>query len=148
MKIYAQNKKVRFDYEILETYEAGIKLKGYETKAAKKGLASLQGAFITTKNNKSYLTNAVIGFWQKANTPKDYNEKRQRELLLKRGEMAEVKEKSKAQGLTLVPTKLYNKRGLVKLEFALVRGKKKYDKRETIKKREAERKINRALKPR
>jgi len=83
MKIYAQNKKVRFDYEILETYEAGIKLKGYETKAAKKGLASLQGAFITTKNNKSYLTNAVIGFWQKANTPKDYNEKRQRELLLK-----------------------------------------------------------------
>lgn len=146
MTTYAQNKKAFFDYEPLEKYTAGIELKGYEAKAIKKNLVNLQGGFVVIRGGEAYLTNVSIGYWQKANTPKNYEETRVRRLLLEKKELRELEEKTQQKGLTLVPIKLYNKGGLIKLEFALMRGKKKYDKREALKKREAKRKIERTLK--
>ena len=146
MTVYAQNKKAFFDYEALEKYTAGMELRGYEVKAIKNNLVNLQGGFIIIRGGEAYLTNVSIGYWQKANTPKDYEETRPKRLLLERKELLELEEKTQQKGLTLVPIKLYNKGGLIKMEFALMRGKKKYDKRETLKKREAKRKIERSLK--
>ncbi|MEX0877857.1 MAG: SsrA-binding protein SmpB [Candidatus Spechtbacterales bacterium] len=146
MKDYARNKKAFFDYEILEKYEAGLKLKGYETKAVKKNLVSLQGAFAVIKNGEAFITNMKIAPYQEPNIPGSYDETRARKLLLHKKEIEELYEKSQQRGLTLVPLRLYNRNGLIKAEIAIVRGKKKHDKRETIKKREDDRNIRRTLK--
>lgn len=143
MNDYAKNKKAYFDYEILQKYEAGIELRGYEVKSIKTGRASLRGAFVIIRGNEAYLTNTTIAQYQEANTPKDYDATRTRRLLLHKKEIQELIGAAAAKGLTLVPLRLYNKKGKIKLEFALVRGKKKYDKRESIKKRDAEREIER-----
>lgn len=148
VKVYAYNKKAKFDYEFLDIWEAGLKLLGHEVKAIKKGLVGLQGGFIIIRGNEVYLTNITIPPYQERNLTRDYDPTRTRKLLLKRKEIQDLENKLQGPGLTLVPIKLYNKRGLIKLEFALSRGKKKYDKRESMKKREAERKIGRALKKR
>lgn len=146
MSDYAKNKKAYFDYEFLAKYEAGIELKGYEVKAIKIGRADLSGAFIIIRGGEAYLTNTTVPPYQKANTPGDYDETRTRRLLLHKKELEELTGKSAARGLTLVALRLYNKKGKIKLEFALARGKKKYDKRQKIKKREAQRNIERSLK--
>lgn len=145
-KIYATNKKAHFNYEFLKIYNAGIQLKGYEVKAIKTGLASLQGAFVIIRGGEAYLTNTTVPPYQKANTPSNYKEDQPRKLLLQKKEILELEDRAKQKGLTLVAIKLYNNRGLVKLEFAVAKGKKKYDKREILKKRESDRKINRTLK--
>ena len=145
MEVYAENRRARFDYEILETYEAGIELKGFEVKAIKSGRCSIAGSFAVPKGNEIWLLNADIPPYQPANTPVDYDSKRSRRLLLKHEEIKELLGAIKARGLTLVPLRVYNKRGLVKLELALARPKKKYDKRETIRKREVKREIERTL---
>ena len=145
MKILAQNRRARFDYDILETFEAGIILSGQEVKSVKQGHISLKSAYITTKEGEAYLINAHISPYKMAGELPEYNPKRTRKLLLHKKEINSLIGK-KSQGLTIIPLRVYTKHGRVKLEIALARGKKKYDKREATKKREAERKIRRAMK--
>lgn len=146
MKIYAHNKKARFDYEMLETYEAGIKLRGHEVKSVKNGQASLRGGFVILRGGEAYLVNTTIPPYQQENIPDSYDQSRPRKLLLQKKELDYLVGKIKQRGLTLVPIKLYNKHGLIKLEFGVARGKKKHDKRETIKKKDIERETGRKFK--
>lgn len=146
MKIYSVNKRALFDYEILETYEAGIELFGFEVKAIKAGRMNLAGAYVIVRNNEARLTNAVIAPYQAKNTPTDYAEARARRLLLHKSEIKELIGKASQKGLTLVPLRVYDKKSRIKLEFALARHKKKHDKREVIKERETKREISRAMK--
>jgi SsrA-binding protein len=146
MKILAENKRRSYDYELLENYEAGLVLYGCEVKAIKTGHVSLTGSYVVNKGNEFYLINALIPAYQPANTSKDYDSQRSRKLLLKKSEIRSLIGKSKAKGLTLIPVKLYTKKSRIKLGFALARGKRKIDKRETIKKRDMEREIGRRLK--
>lgn len=143
MNIY--NRRANYDYEILETIEAGLVLKGYEVKSAKNGHMSLKGAYVTIKNNEAYLINAHISPYQPANAPKDYNPTCSRKLLLHKNQIKSLIGKLKQKGLTLVPIKVYTKRGIIKLQFGVGKGKKKIDKREKIKEREAGRRIERAM---
>lgn len=141
VKNLAENRRARYDYEILESYEAGLVLKGYEVKAIKTGHISLKGSYVVTKDNEAYLINAFIPPYQPANTPVNYNPERSRKLLLNKSEIKTLIGKSKQKGLTLVPLRIYTKKSRVKLLFGIGKGKRKIDKRETIKKREAEREI-------
>lgn len=145
MPTLAKNKKARFDYEILETYEAGIVLRGFEVKAAKLGHISLKGAYVTIKDNEAYLVNAHISPYQPANMPKDYDPTRTRKLLFKRSEINTFIGKSKAEGLTLLPLSVYTRKAKIKVEVALARGKRKHEKREKIKRKDTEREIGRKL---
>ena len=146
MPALSENKKAFFNYEIVETFEAGIELKGFEVKSAKAGRASLVGAFATIKGSEIWLTNADIPPYQSPNTPADYKQTRPRRLLLNKKEILYLVEKMKSERLTLIPLKLYSKKNLVKVELGLARGKRQHEKREVIKKRETKREINRALK--
>lgn len=146
MSVFTVNRRATFDYEILETYEAGIELLGFEVKSIKAGRANLAGAFVVIKNNEAVLLSADIPPYQAKNTPAGYDPIRSRKLLLHKSEIKELVGKSAQKGLTLVPLRVYNKGPRVKLEFGLARHKKKYDKREKIREREDKRKINRALK--
>lgn len=140
------NRKAFFNYEILETYEAGIKLLGHEVKALKNGKGSLSGSYVVARGGEVFLIGAEISPYQPKNTPKEYDPKRTRKLLLNSKEMRQLSDKENERGLTIVPLSLYNKKGKLKLEIAVCRGKKKFDKRETIKKRETDREIRRTLK--
>jgi len=146
MKTLTVNKRAKYDYNILETLEAGLVLKGYEVKSIKIGHISLKGAYISIKNNQAFLLNTHISPFQPKNTPKDYDPERIRKLLLHKKEIQRLIGKSNERGLTLVPIKVYTKRGKIKLEFGVGRGKKKIDKRQSIKKRESKREIERRLK--
>lgn len=148
VKVLAENKRARFDYEILETYEAGLVLYGYEVKAIKTGHISLKGSYVVIRKREAYLINAFIPPYQPANTPEDYKPEQSRKLLLKKSEIKSLIGKSKQKGLTLVPLRIYTKRGKVKIELAVGKGKRRIDKREIIKKREAEREIERKLRER
>ncbi|MDP2944409.1 MAG: SsrA-binding protein SmpB [bacterium] len=145
MPSLAQNKKARFDYEILDKYEAGLVLYGHEVKAVRAGQVSLKGSYISvrTKNGKTelYLISAMISPYKSAGPMPDYNQTRERKLLLKKGEISQLLGKKQAEGLTLVPLKIYTNHSFLKLEFAVAKGKKKYDKREAIKKREVDRNL-------
>ena len=141
----AENKRAYYDYEILESYEAGLVLRGYEVKAIKTGHVSLRGSYVVIKDNEAYLINTFIPPYQPANTPDKYNPERSRKLLLKKSEIKSLIGKSKQKGLTLIPLKIYTKRGKIKLEFGIGKGKREIDKREKIKKREAEREIKRKI---
>ena len=145
IKNLTENRRARYDYEILETYEAGLVLYGFEVKAIKTGHISLKGSYVIIKNNEAYLLNAFIHPYQPANVPKDYNPERTRKLLLNKSEIRSLIGKSKQKGLTLIPLRLYTKRGKIKLEFGIGKGKRKIDKREKIKKREVEREIQRKM---
>jgi SsrA-binding protein len=146
MSVYSTNEKARFDYEILETLEAGVVLTGQEVKSVKRGSASIKGAYVKILNNEAWLLGATIPPYQTGNVAPGYDPQRNRKLLLKRSQLKYLTGKSQERGLTLTPIKLYNKNGLVKLEIGIGRGKKKSDKREKITKREIDRKIERALK--
>jgi len=141
-----KNKKALFNYEILEKLEAGIKLLGFEVKSLKNGRGSLEGAFITIRNGEAFLMHAHVPPYQEANTPKEYDSYRERKLLLNKKEIAYLAGFEKQKGLTIVPIAVYNKGNKIKVELGIARGKKKYDKRETIKKRDVEREIGRTLK--
>lgn len=146
MKVFAKNKRAYFDYEILEKYEAGIELLGFEVKAIKTGHLSLKGSFAVIKNMEVFLINAYIPPYQPNNTPKDYDPLRTRKLLFKKSEIKSLIGKQKQRGLTLVPLRVYNRRGKIKIEIGLAKSKKKIDKREKIKKREFEREKERTMK--
>ena len=146
MAIFSQNRKANFDYEILETFEAGLVLSGAEVKSKKNGRMNLTGAYINFHNGELYLIGSFVAPYQPKNQPSDYDSGRSRKLLLKKQEIGYLVGKVKQKGLTLVPLKAYNKGRRIKLTLGLARGKKQYDKREAIAKREAAKKIERGLK--
>ena len=146
MATIARNKRANFDYKILEKYEAGLVLTGQEVKSIKTGHVSFKESFVTIHNHELYLTNTYIPPYIHAGTMTNYDPTHSRKLLLKKVEIKRLIGKARTQGLTLVPIRLYTKRRLVKLEFGLGKGKKEYDKREKIRKREDERKARRTLK--
>jgi len=145
MTTLAYNRRVTYDYEILEKYEAGIVLAGYEVKAIKTGHINLAGSYVTLKDNEAYLINAYIPPYQPKNTPPDYEPTRSRKLLLHKSEIKSLIGKVKQKGLTLVPLRVYTKKRKIKLEFALAKGKRKIDKRQKIIERETKRKIDRIM---
>lgn len=142
----ADNRKARFDYEILETLTAGIELLGLEVKSLRSHAANLEGAYVTIRGGEAYLMQASIPPYQPLNTPSDYDPMRVRRLLLTKKEIRALADIETGKGLTIVPLKVYNKGPKVKVDIGVVRGKKKFDKRETIKKRETDREIRRTLK--
>ena len=146
MASYAENRKARFNYEILEKYEAGIELLGVEVKSVRGGQMSLEGAFVIVRGDETYLINANIPPYQPKNAPKDYDPLRNRKLLLTKQEIAELAGSEKNKSLTIVPISVYNKNRKIKVEIALVKGKKKFDKRETLKNRDTDREIQREYK--
>ncbi len=146
MKVFAENKKAYFNYQILERFEAGISLIGQEVKSIKTRGVNLAGSYVVLRNNETFWIGAKISPYQPKNAPPDYNPERSRKLLLKRAEIKYLIGKSQQKGLTLIPLKLYTKDAKLKLEFGLARGKRKFDKQELIKKREAQREIERELK--
>jgi len=146
MADYVRNKKATFDYEILETIEAGIMLAGHEVKAVRAGMASLAGTYVIIRGGELFLVNASITPFQVANTPKSYDPTRARKLLLSRKEINHLEKKLNTAGLTIVPLSWYNKNRHIKLAIALVRGKKKSDKRESLKERDNKREVDRLLK--
>ena len=145
MAEYASNSKAGFDYKILETIEAGVVLEGHEVKAIKTGKASIKGSYVKILNNEPFLIGATISPYQPANTPKNYDPQRSRKLLFSKKEISRLLGLSQSQGLTIVPLKFYDKKSKIKLLVGVAKGKKKYDKRETIKKKDVARAKQRGL---
>ena len=146
MPIMLENRKARSDYEVLEKFDAGMELYGFEVKALRNGRGSLPGSHVIIRGGEAYLINMDIPPYQAGNTPKGYDPKRTRRLLLSKKEINELNGYDSKKGLTIVPFSVYSKGRYLKLSVAVVRGKKKYDKREDIKKRETDREIRRSLK--
>ncbi len=145
MKVLADNKKAHFEYEVVDKMEAGIVLTGQEVKSVKSGNISLKGAYVSPKNNEIFLVGCHIPPYQPKNT-EDYLPERPRKLLLKRKEVDRLIGSSKEKGLTLIPLKVYTRQGLIKVEVGIARGKKRFDKRSSIKRREIDRDLRRSLK--
>jgi SsrA-binding protein len=141
-----ENKRAGFDYEILETLEAGLELFGFEVKSLRAGHGSLKGARVIVRGGEAYLVGASIPPWQVKNAPQSYDPERPRRLLLNTKEIMRVSAAEGAQGLTVIPLSVYNKARNLKIEIAIARGKKKEDKRQTIRAREEKRSIRRTLK--
>ena len=138
-----ENKRVPFDYVILEEIEAGLELLGYEVKSLRAGHGSLKGARVVARGGEAYLVGATIPAWQPANAPKSYDPERTRRLLLSHKQIAHVSSAEGEKGLTIVPLKVYNKGRKLKLAIAIARGKKKEDKRHTIRARDEKRRVQR-----
>ncbi len=141
-----QNKKVHFDYEILEKFTAGIELLGLEVKALRNRQGSLEGSYVTVRGGEAYLMHATISPFQPNNTPKSYDPVRNRKLLLTKKELRSLAATEGKKGLTIIPISVYNHGRKIKVEIGVARGKKQFDKRESTKKRETEREIRRTLK--
>ena len=146
-KIVCTNRKARYLYEIEEIYEAGIALTGSEVKSLRAGKATLGDAYGMVRDNEAFLFNAHISPYSHADT-RTYDPNRTRRLLLHKEEIRRLLGKTRERGLTLVPLKIYFKNGRAKVELGLGRGKKLYDKREVIKRREADREMARVKKGR
>jgi len=152
MTTLAENKKAYFNYQMLEKFEAGISLIGQEVKSIKSGRINLAGSYVVLKQPfrgkcpEVFLIGANVPPYQPKNIPADYNPERSRKLLLKKSEIKYLIGKVKQKGLTLVPLKVYTKRGRIKLEFGIAKGRKMVDKRELIKKRATDREIRREMK--
>jgi SsrA-binding protein len=142
----ADNKKVRFDYEILATYEGGLVLTGAEVKAAKGGRMQLKGAFLHIRKGELWLKNAFIAKYGPAGPQPEYDPYQDRKVLVHARELKKLIGKSQAEGLTLAPLSVYTKNSLIKVEFGLVRGKKKHEKRDAIKKRDVQRQMQERMK--
>ena len=147
MKIIANNKKALFEYEIIEKYEAGIKLQGTEVKSIREGSCNINDSYVIIKNNKPYVLNMNIAKYKNGNIF-NHDETRTRELLLNKSEIRKLQAKVKEKGLAIVTLKIYFKESLVKLEIALARGKNTKDKREAIKEKDINRSISKELKNR
>ena len=140
----ATNRRARFEYEILDTLEAGLALRGPEVKSLRQGRGNLSGAFAIVKRGEVWLIGCQISHYEQAGR-ENADPLRERKLLLHKREIAQLQGKVAERGLTLVPLSLYFKDGRVKVELAIARGKKTHDKRETIKRREDQRAVDRAL---
>ncbi len=143
-KIITSNRKARHDYAILDTYEAGLVLTGTEVKSLRLGRASLLDGFATIDDGEVYLRNVHIPVYEQGSWT-NHEPRRVRKLLLHRDEIERLIGKTKESGLTLVPLALYFSAGKVKVEIALARGKRSYDKRQDLAKRDADREVSRAL---
>lgn len=139
--IYAKNKKAFFDYEVLDKFEAGIVLSGDEVKSIKAGDCNLRGCYVDTVGEDAFLKEAHVGRYSHSSSKLVHEPTRERKLLLHKKEVKKMDDSLKQQGVTAIGLSLYAKRGLIKLEVGICRGKKLYDKRETIKKREEGRKL-------
>jgi SsrA-binding protein len=139
----AENRRARFDYEILQKYEAGIELQGHEVKSAKGGRLQVAGAHVLIRGGEAWLVNSHIPPYQAANTPPDYEEDRARRLLLSKDEIKELQGALIDKSRHVIPLRAYLKHGLIKLELGLGHTRKKSDKRESIKKRAHQREIRR-----
>ncbi len=140
------NKKVGFDYEILEKLNAGVELLGFEVKSLRGKSGSLDGAYVTIRGGEAYLIGMNIPPFQTGNTPQNYDPRRNRRLLLTKKEVGNLASVESKKGLTIVPISVYNSNRKIKVEIGVARGKKQFDKRETQKKRETDREIQRTLK--
>ncbi|MBI5414527.1 SsrA-binding protein SmpB [Candidatus Peregrinibacteria bacterium] len=147
MQIIAKNKKAFFDYEILKRFEAGLHLFGSEIKSIREKNVNLSGSYVSMRNNEVYWKNGFIKHWRFASGELP-GELRDRKLLLKKKEIREIEKALNEDGGTVIPLVLFIKNGFAKMDIALARGKKKYDKRETIKKRDMEREIEQKIKAR
>lgn len=146
-KLIATNRRARFEYELLDTYEAGLVLRGPEVKSLRAGKASLSDAYAVVRRGEMYLVNAHINAYEEAGR-ENGDPRRERKLLLHRAEIARLAGDVSERGFTLVPLSLYFKEGRAKVELALARGKKLHDKRETIRRREEEREVQRTMRGR
>lgn len=145
IKIIVNNSKARFNYFLEDFIECGIELKGSEIKSIRKSGASLQDAYVVIRNEEAYLLNMHIATYEQGNIF-NHDPNRTRKLLLHKKEIRKLEQKAAEKVMTIVPTKVYLKKGKLKVEIALGKGKKLYDKRETIKKRDDERAIAKAKK--
>ena len=145
MTTNATNRKARFDYEILTHFNAGLELTGTEVKSIRAGLVSLVGSYVGIRGDEAYLMNANIQPFQPKNSPKDYDPLRARRILISKNEILELKKAEGTAGLTIVPISVYNKGRFLKLDLAIARGKKKFDKRNAIKSRDVERDLKREI---
>ncbi len=152
MPVLATNKKANFNYKLLESFEAGLVLLGHEVKAVKDGHVSLKGSYISFRYNNGkpelFLIGAHISKYRHAGNLENYNPTRERKVLLKNKEIQHLLGKKEERGLTLVPVKIYTKRSLIKMELALAEGKKKFDKRADLKKKDLDRQISTLMKRR
>ncbi len=144
--ILASNDKARYDYELLEKLEAGLVLSGQEVKSAKTGHMKLKGAHVAFTRGEAMLLGAHIARYPKAGPLPDYDPERSRKLLLHKKELDRLRGKREEEGLTIIPIRAYMKGGRIKIELAVARGKKQYEKRETIKKRDLDREARSRMK--
>ncbi len=145
MTTLIENKKARLRFEVLETYQAGLELHGFEVKSVRAKHGSFEGARVIVRGGEAYIVGMTIPAYQLANAPKTYDPERPRKLLLKRTEIVELLEAEAKKGLTLVPLEMYNAGRYLKARIAIVRGKGKADKREDLKRLEAKKEADRAM---
>ncbi len=148
MPTYANNRKAFHTYSIEDTFEAGLALEGHEVKSIRGGQVSLNGAYVSIRNGEAYLRNAYIGKYKAASNLDGYDENRERKLLLHKNEILKMSNRLNEKGTTLVPLEIYTSKNRLKLKIGLGRGKKQYDKRESIKKKETKRSIERSIRQR
>ena len=146
MNILCTNKKASFKFSLLKKFEAGLSLHGWEVKSIKSGHAQISESYITIKNNEAYLINAHLKVLSTTSDSDKVNSRRSRKLLLNKRELINISNDMKQNGHALVPTKMYTKNSLIKLEIAIAKGKKAHDKRAEIKNRDWERNKDRILK--
>ena len=147
IKVVADNRRARFDYEILQTFEAGLELKGSEVKSLRENQASIKESFAMIRDEEVFLINSYIAPYESANIF-NHDPRRERKLLLNKREISRLMGKTLIRGYTLIPLKIYFKRGRAKVDLALGKGKKVHDKRDDIKKREADREMEKGMKRR
>ena len=147
VKVIARNRKAKFDYELLDSFEAGLVLQGSEIKSIRASQISLKEAYVRTDGHEAWLVNAHIAPYVQASRA-GHEPRRERKLLLHKREIDQLWDAVQKKGLTIVPTQVHLREGRAKVEIAVARGKRKYDKRQAIKQREAKREMDRALKER
>ena len=147
VKVVATNRKAFHEYEIHDTFEAGLVLRGTEIKSIRAGRASLQEGYVAIEGNEAWLMNVHIAVYEPASR-QNHDPKRRRKLLLHRREIDRLASRVKEKGYTIVPLRLYLKDGRAKVEIGLARGKRQYDKREAIARRDSQRQVDRAIKER
>lgn len=139
MTVYIDNRKAHFNYEVEESIEAGMELLGFEVKSIKNGMGNINAAFCIIRGGEAYIIGMNIPPYQPRNNMLDYDPERNRKLLLSKKEIKYLADKDSTKGLTLIPLSLYSKGRRIKISIAIARGKKVFDKRETIKKRDLDR---------
>jgi len=144
--LYLKNKKAAFSFEIIETIQAGLELLGLEVKSLRDKKGNLEGGRVVVRGSEAYLVGVTIPPYQAQNTPKGYDPERPRKLLLRRKEISRLAGLESKKGLTILPISVYNKGRNLKLEIGIARGKKKFDKRQSIKKEDARRDVEREVK--
>ncbi|MEN9921343.1 MAG: hypothetical protein RLZZ517_321 [Candidatus Parcubacteria bacterium] len=142
----ATNKKATLNYEVLDKYEGGLELHGFEVKSIRMGRIKFDGSYIIINNDEVFLKNAEIAPYQPNNIPKDFQPNRLIKILISKKEILKLKQKTEKEGLTLIPLSIFNKNKKLKIDFALAKGKKKHDKRQDIKRREDTIEILRTIK--